>query len=196
MDPPGAYWLPNLGSGPSGVVWSRGRRTHVVDPVSGTGTFNDVPQEVVQAAYAPIGDAFAYIGHRKVGADQPATWYLYVGTSPFAAAGRRLDLDIDPGRLLGWRDAEHVVVVDFGRNLRVVDVRTGAVERLSLEVPEQAFPTPAYAADLWGNDLVDGVRPDRAPDPRWDVGLTGAGLLGALLPAGLALRGRRRRVRP
>jgi hypothetical protein len=196
VEPPGKYWLPSLGSGPTGVVFSRGRRTYAVNPRSGIGTFDDVPQEVVQATYAPIGEAFAYLGHRKVGADQPATWHLYAGVSPYAAAGRRVDLDIDPGRFLGWRDAEHVVVGDFRQNVRVVDVRTGDVERVALEVPRETFPTPAYAADLWGNDLVDGVRPDRVPDPRWDVGLAGAGLLGALLLVFLVVRGRRRRVRP
>jgi hypothetical protein len=178
------------------VVFSRGRRTHVVNPVSGNGTFDDVPHEVVQATYAPIGEGFAYIGHNKVGAEDPATWYLYAGVSPFAAADRRVELDIGAGRLLGWRDAEHVVVGDFLQHLRVVDVRTGAVDRVALSSPDETFPSPAYAADLWANDLVDGVRPDRVHDPRWDVGLAASGLLGALLVAGLVVRGRRRRVRP
>ena len=194
VEPPGKYSLPNLGSGPSGVVWSRGRRTHVVDPVSGSGTFDDVPQQVVQATYAPIGEAFAYIGHEKVLPDRPATWSLYAATSPSAASGRRLDLDIGPGRILGWRDAEHVVVIDnFELNVRVVDVRTAEADEIELAVPDETFPAPMYAADLWGNDLVDGVRPDRVADPRWDVGLPAAV---ALLLAGLVVWGRRRRVRP
>ena len=89
-----------------------------------------------------------------------------------------------------------MVVDDFQQHLRVVDVRTGAVDRVALSIPDETFPSPAYAADLWANDLVDGVPPDRVHDPRWDMGLGASGLLGALLVAGLVVWGRRRRVRP
>jgi hypothetical protein len=196
VEPPGEYWLPNMGRGPNGVVWSRHGRTHVVNPVTGSGAFDDVPREVVQATYAPLGYAFAYIGHRKVGKDQPAAWHLYGGVTPGLASGRLLEMDFEPRLFLGWRDAEHVVVSNHQQQAVVVDVRTGATADVDLTVPRESFPSTIYAADLWGNDLVDGVRPDRVPDPRWDVALGVAGVLGALLLAGLAVRGRRRRVRP
>ena len=50
---------------------------------------------------------------------------------------------------------------------------------------------PAYAADLWANDLVDGVRPPTVHDPRLPWWVAG----GVALVALIALRLWRRRVR-
>ncbi|SDD00153.1 hypothetical protein [Nocardioides lianchengensis] len=190
---PGKYWLPNMGAGPHGVVWSRSTTTFTLDPVSRTTSRVVVPQEVVQASFAPHGRGFAYIGHRKVAADVATDWFLYAGHTPAAASGRQIEIDIEPGRILGWRDSRRVVVDDFQGAVRIVDVVTGesVEERLSTG-PDQGM-APVYAADLWSAPLVDGVEPPVVPGPRhdllvWLVVVLGVGS-GALLLW-------RRRVRP
>lgn len=194
-DGAGHYWLPNMGSGPTGVVWSRGRSTFTFDPESARTDRVVVPQEVVEASYGPDGQAFAYIGHRPTGPNEPARWWLYAGTDVAAASGRRLDLDIEPGQILGWRDARHVVVDDFGRQVRIVDVRTGEVTSEILQWPEALAMTPDLADAMWANDLVEGVVPPTVPDPRWRDLKLGA-VVGALvlLVAGLGAWLWRRRV--
>ena len=163
----GHYWLPNPGSGPRGVVWSRGTRTFIFDPAKQTTSEVRVPQQVVEASIGPDEKAFAYIGHRRVGADQPAKWFLYVGRDEKSIAASPTNLDIEPGLILGWRDPTHVVVSNFQHAVRVVDLVTGDVERIRLGWSEGTAMKPVYASDLWANPIVAGVHPDHVPDPRW-----------------------------
>ncbi|GAA4365842.1 hypothetical protein [Nocardioides caricicola] len=185
----GYYWLPNLGSGPQGVVWSRGGRTFTFHPADMTRSSVEVPQRVVEWSDGPMLRSSAYISFGDRDRDP---WQLRAGD------GRVLDAGIQADDLLGWRDESTVVVAQLPyREVRFVDVTTGEVtasERLELpENGERVFLTPVYAADLWANELVDGVEPPDAHDPRfnpWGVAL-GAGVL---VVAG-ALVWWRRRVR-
>jgi hypothetical protein len=161
----GHHWLPNPGSGPEGVVWARGRRILTFDPQTGETTAVSTPHDVVEASYGPDGRALAYVGHRPSNPNESVPWHLYAGTS--AGQVRRVDLDFrGAAQLLGWRNEHEVVVGDFQRALRVVDVRTGEQESARLGRSTRLAMAPAYASDLWRNPLVDGVR-SSADDPRW-----------------------------
>ena len=187
----GHFWLPSLGSGPSGIVWSRGGRTFTFDPASGRRSTVEVPQEVIEWSSAPAGDASAYIAF---GDKERDPWRLFSGD------GRELDLDGDIDDLLGWRNQEVVVVATLpDHGIRYVNLRTGAVrtDRMAVEDDGDDFLMwPSYAADLWANDLVDGVHASDAEDPRLSV----RELVGWLAAAGVIAVGvgwlvRRRRVR-
>ena len=98
VEPPGRYWLPNLGLG----AVRRGLVARPAHARRGPGVGERHLRR--RAAGGRPGDVRtdrrgvrlhrAQEGRR--GPD-PATWYLYAGASPFAAAGRRLDLDIGAG---------------------------------------------------------------------------------------------------
>lgn len=155
----GYYWLPDMGSAPHGIVWSRGDRTFTFDPSSGRTTSERFPHELVETSYGPQDRATAYVAF---GEHKRDPWRLYVD-------GRPADLDVEPGAVLGWRDAHTVVVANLtGTRARLVDVRTGAAEDPSLDSSRDAGLEmgPLYAADLWANPLVDGVRPPHAGDGR------------------------------
>jgi hypothetical protein len=190
----GYYWLPNPGSGPHGVVWSRDRRILTFDPASGETRTVTTPQEVVEASYGPDGRALAYVGHRPTKPNEPAPWHLYVG--PSERETRRVDLGVrSVGLILGWRNDHEVVVNTRGLALRFVDVRTGDHEPGRIGGwTEGIMMAPAYASDLWRNPLVDGVK-SSAEDPRWwlrpAAWAAGAVLGGAL---GIILVVRRRRA--
>lgn len=161
----GHYWLPNVGPAPDGVLWGRKQRILRFDPDTGETTSVAVPHDVMEPSIGPDGRALAYVGHRPTPPDEPARWHLYAGED--AGETRRIELDIDPDGILGWRDARRVVVQQLpDRGLRVVDVVTGdyRVERLDRqgEVMWQV-----YASDLWRNAIVPGVEPPQLPDPRW-----------------------------
>ena len=188
----GHYWLPNLGSAPSGIVWSRKNETFTFDPATGVTTTAETPYDVIEWSVAPDGRSSAAVAFGEATRDP---WRLFAGA-------QQLDPDISPDDLLGWRDA-HVVVVGSLPDHRIsyLDVRTGeqvASDRMGVEGDDNdPLMWPVYAADLWANDLVDGVRPPSVGDPRvgpWEV----AGW--ATAAAGLAALGawlvRRRRVRP
>ena len=98
--------------------------------------------------------------------------------------------------LLGWQDADHVLVraalpgpVRRFAGVYAVDVRTGTRELLVRETRENWIGSPDYADELWTRALVSRPGPDRAYDPRW---LAGAGVA---LAGGLALLSWRRRAR-
>lgn len=186
-EPAGNYWLPNHGSAPSGIVWSRLRDTFTYDP--GTGATSSVrsPSDVVQAAYGPDGKALAMIAK---GADEKADWRLLAG--PTSDDLRELPLEIDADELLGWSDPQHVVVRQRSTGEAVeVDQRSGQVTSLELEVSGRQMMLPSYAADLWANPLVPGVRPPDVHDPRRPLWIGG----GVTVALGLVLVVRRRRAR-
>ena len=59
---PGRRWAPGVASGPSGVVWTRGRDVLTIDPVTGDRSEISVPQQLVDASFSPDGETLAYIG--------------------------------------------------------------------------------------------------------------------------------------
>jgi hypothetical protein len=160
----GHYWLPDPGSGPRGVVWSRDRRILTFDPQTGETTVVTTPHAVVEASYGPDGRALAYVGHRPTKPNESAPWHLHVGAS--AGEVRRVDAGLrGVGQVLGWRSEHEVVVSNFRRALGVVDVRTGESHTLTLGKQGNVM-WQLYAADLWRNPLVEGVE-SSAQDPRW-----------------------------
>ncbi|GAB4003099.1 hypothetical protein [Nocardioides ultimimeridianus] len=186
-EPAGHYWLPNLGSGPDGIVWSRGPRTFTFDPVTRRTSRVRTPFDVVEASYGPDGRAFAAIAF---GARKAAQWRLYVG--PSAEHLRRARLPIDADQLIGWSDAHHVVVRQLPSGEVVeVDLRTGVATRVAVDLEGRQMMLPSYAADLWANPLVPGRRPARAHDPRLPWWIVGGTAIVAIGPAGLWWRRRR-----
>lgn len=173
----GHYWLPSPGSAPSGIVWSRNRQTHLFDPLTGRTTVEESPYEVVEWSVGPDGATSVAIAFGEARRDP---WRLFAGET-------ELDPGISPDDLLGWRDAQTVVLASLPTHeVRYVDVRTGEVvgsERLRVAGDEGPLFWPQYAADLWVNELVEGVRPPRTSDPRvgpaevaaWAVGIAVAG---------------------
>ncbi|WP_028644520.1 hypothetical protein [Nocardioides sp. URHA0020] len=187
-EPPGHHWLPNLGSAPSGIVWSRGRKTSTYDPASGRTTSVEGDPGVVEASYGPDDEAFAAITKGETAQDP---WRLLVGPGSDDLAGVSLDIDAD--QLLGWRDATHVVVRQLPTGEAAeVDLVSGTSSSLGLDVAGRQMELPSYAADLWANPLVDGSPAAHAGDPRLPWWLAGGAACLALVGAWLV---RRRRVR-
>lgn len=186
----GFYFLPGLGTAPSGVVWSRGRTTFRFDPATGETTTERSPVEVVEASYGPGGQRVAVIAFGEKQADP---WRLFTG--PRADDLHEVATGLVPDTLIGWRDPHHVVLQELpGGRAQVVDLRSGESVTERLKVKGNGMMLPSLAADLWANDLVDGVPPPAADDPRgpWRVGGVGVGAGLVLLVAGLLWR---RRVR-
>lgn len=101
--------------------------------------------------------------------------------------------------LLGWQDAQHVLVRGAvpGTGNRVaavfsVDVTTGEADELVREARQSWGAFPLYASDLWARPTADRPGPDQVLDPR--LRAAGAAAL-VLVLGGLVLRVRRRRVR-
>lgn len=196
MEGKGHYWLPNLGSAPRGVVWARGDTVFRIIPGGWLRDQRTVHLQgtVLGASWGPDDRAFAYLGTATVIPDdrEPegtlAPTHLFVG--PDSSHLRRVDLPMELRKILGWRDATHVVVAYDHQKYAVVDVQTLEVERGSITGDLNFFSTK-LASDLWANSLVDGVRP---PDPDPFVlrpRLVVAGGVVAIL-AGLLLWKRRR----
>jgi hypothetical protein len=198
VERPGHYWLPNPGSAPDGVVWSRGDTTYRYDVAAGgvVGTV-EVPDEVVQASFPPRGRAFAYLAHAEVGPDEPARWWLHVQSG---SEDERVALDAEPAEILGWRDPHTVVVTPDGPGVRrvlYVDVRSARVVATDrVESVGASFPAADYAADLWAQPLVDGEEPPDVRDPRLRLVVVSGSVAAVSTLALVLLVRRRRRVRP
>lgn len=166
VEEPGRYWLPNLGSAPTGVTWARGRTVFRADPVTGDRTSLTLPQNVVTASWGPDDTSFAYVGRPSTGSDAP--WPLYAGRSVKQARGHEIDLpsDIHVDEILGWRDATHVVVGHQRSSVHVVDVETGQVERIDLAGYGEQLNAPYLADALWQQPLLIPVEPEGTTDPR------------------------------
>jgi len=182
----GHYYFPENGSGPSGIVWSRGRTIHRTDPVSGrtTSTMDAAPYEIIEASYGPGGKSLATI---TFGPTTKADWRVYVD-------GRQVSGIKNVVSVLGWRDANTVVIVSHPSTnvASYVDVRTGKVSK-TVRLHASALMMPSYADDLWANRLVPGRASPGVADPRLDVVWGGLGV-GAVVVAGgglLILRRRR-----
>ncbi|RNL64862.1 hypothetical protein EFK50_02420 [Nocardioides marmoriginsengisoli] len=190
----GEYWLPNIGSGPGGIVWSRDNDTYTYGTVAGATTSIRTEHDPVTASFAPSGSGFAYVGGtlaggRNGGIDAP--WKLYVGPTPDRM--RQVPGITDAGLVLGWRDPDHVVVATTDRDYVVVDVNDRSIEKGRIG-GNVNLAVPMLASDLWANDLVDGVQPPDASDPRTParIAVLGAGLVLAVGVFG-TIRWRRRR---
>jgi MYXO-CTERM domain-containing protein len=188
LEEPGHYWLPNIGSAPSGVTWARRGTVHRADPASGRRASHSLPQSVIAASWAPDDTAFAYIGRpldRKRG-----PWRLYAGRTLAEARDRALPLPSEAGQVLGWRDSRHVVVAHYRTTVHVVDVVTGDVERVDLTGQGEILNAPLLAADLWRSPLATPAEPEGTTDPRAPYRWAG-GVLMAVLAGAWVLRRRR-----
>ena len=194
LEEPGRYWLPSVGSAPSGVVWARGREVFRADPATGRRSVTELPEPVVDASWGPDDRAFAWIV-RPVG-DSDAPWELRVGRSVAQARAARPIVGLDVGRLLGWRDSRHVVVGDGSTNdARIVDVATGHVVRVDLGGAGGSINAPLLAEALWNEPLREPVDQTGRTDPRAPVrGGAAYALVGAGVGGLLVLR--RRSARP
>ncbi|GGO69221.1 hypothetical protein [Nocardioides deserti] len=192
VEGPGEKWVPSFGTAPSDVVWSRGRKVHRLDPLTGERRTSAFPQSVVVASWGPDDRAFAYVG-RRAGPDEPGRWRLYAGRSVAEARDRALPLGTQPGQILGWRDARHVVVGHWRTTVRVVDVVTGETETVDLDGGAAKYNAPLLAGDLWQNPLVPAVDQPGGSDPRRPY-LVGGAAVGAVAVVGLLWTRRRRRV--
>lgn len=191
LEKPGHYWLPNLGSAPTGIVWARQGTVYRQDLTTGQRSSYAVPQSVVDASWAPDDTAFAYIGkprHRN-----RAPWRLYAGRTLAEARHHALPLDFDPGQLLGWRDDRHVVVGHFRSTVRVIDVVTSNVDTIDMTGYGKVLNAPLLAADLWRYPLATPAEPAGTTDPRTPALWAGGALLAvlALIVGGRRLRRRR-----
>jgi len=189
VEGPGKYWQPNVGSGPQGIVWSRGKTTYTYDPSTRTTSSIQTEHDPVAASFAPRGTGFAYVGGRLTEEGINAPWQLYVGASPDQM--QRVSGIADYNGILGWRDSEHVVVAITDRDYGIVDVSDGSVDRGSFD-GDVNLNVAMLAADLWANDLVSGARPSGASDPRTPGRLAA---LGGVLVAGAVFTLWRRRLR-
>lgn len=192
LEEPGFYWLPNLGSAPSGVVWSRHDEVMRADPATGRRASLRLPYDVVVASWGPDDAAFAYIGRSST---DGRPWRLYAGPSTADLSLRILPAGADePSQILGWVDARHVVVGNWSATVQVVDVVTGAVQRLDLDGYGDQLNGPILAGDLWANPLADARPPEHTSDPRAPWRWAGAGVLalglGGLLVVRIRARGR------
>jgi hypothetical protein len=186
----GEFWLPDLGSSPDRIMWSRQGELFTYDPATGETSTRDVPARVVTWSVGP-GGREAYIDRGERNQDD---WRLLTGNG-------RVVRGVEPVDQLWWRDADTVVVPDVEERVSYVDLRSGAVvgtERL--EVAEDGrglvLTVPLYADDLWANDLVDGVEPPSVADPRINLSDVALVAVPALAVGSIGLVLWRRRVRP
>ena len=190
VEQPGPYWLPSLGSAPTGVTWARGQRVYRVDPVAGGRSTLTLPRVVVTASWGPDDVSFAYVGRSTEKRKGP--WRLYAGRTVAEARQGQIDLPagVQAAELMGWRDATHVVVGDYRSEVHVVDVVTGEVESIDLSGHGEQMTSPYLATELWQQPLVAPVEPDGTTDPRtWWRWVGGAALV--LLAGALFLLWRR-----
>lgn len=188
-EPSGAYWIPNMGEAPTGTVWSRGRRIYTFDPYVARTTSARTDFEVVEASYGPGSQAFAAIAF---GETDRADWRLMAGAAPSDA--REVPTAFAAERILGWTDAEHVVIGQLPElEAFEVDLTSGSSTPLGLGSAEELIDLPSYAGDLWANPLVEGTPQPTARDPRLPLQvLGGASALAALLAVVWVLWRRRR----
>ncbi|WP_460808868.1 hypothetical protein [Nocardioides salsibiostraticola] len=184
IEEPGKYWLPIVGSAPTGVVWARGRTVYRHEVATGRQSKLTLPHRVVAASWAPDDTAFAYVGAPN-GTNK--RWRLYAGSTVEQARDRTVALPrgVDPYEILGWVDDQRVVVAQSRNTVSIVDITTGAVDEQKMAGSGEQVSTPVLAADLWQNPLVAAVAPDEVSDPRqpwrWFTGALLAALAAALL---------------
>lgn len=195
VEPPGHRWLPSSGPAPRGVLWAREHQVHAFDPATGERSSFRLPHAVVMPSVGPDESAFAYIGgdwQRGTGEEDGGIhgpWRLYAG--PDRQHLEQLPLPFEPGLVVGWRDERRVVVSDHHDRYAVVDVHTGDTEVVRIQ--GTGGSSSQLAADMWANQLVPGVEPPDAADPRTRWWAAGGVVVALAVLGGLVLR--RRRVR-
>ncbi|WP_156464835.1 hypothetical protein [Aeromicrobium sp. Root495] len=180
--------VPRLGSAPSGVVWIRGGTVHRQDPGAGEKQSFALPGSVRDASWAPDDKAFAYLSAST--ADGPPQ--LRAGRTIGKARGRAVPLDVEPGRLAGWRDDDEVVVGHAEDRVEEVDVVTKKVRGIDLAGQVSPLERPILARGLWEEPLKAPVVPGGTDDPRFVLYGIAGGLV-ALLALGGAFSRRRPR---
>jgi hypothetical protein len=193
LEKPGHYWLPNLGSAPASVVWSRRGIVYRDNLATGQRSSYAVPQSVIEASWGPDDTAFAYIGTPLD--RNRAPWRLYAGRTLAAARDHAVPIDVDPGQLLGWRDDRHVVVGHFRSTVHVVDVVTGDFYKLDMAGYGKVLNAPLLADDLWQNPLTTPAEPTETTDPRAPFRWAGGTLLALLALTTGAMVLRRKQAR-
>lgn len=91
----------------------------------------------------------------------------------------RLATPLRPNQVLGWRDAEHVLVrgaLHGTSGVFSVDARTGEPRLLTAEAGSTYVPGVFYASSLWSSPTVSRPGPPGVLDPRV-AALVGAGLV-------------------
>lgn len=191
IEGPGRYWLPSLGTAPTGVTWARGQDVFRVDPDSGERRTLTLPRDVVAASWGPDDTGFAYIGGP---AGKKGPWRLYAGETVAEARDSAIDLPprVRPAQLLGWRDRTHVVVGHYRSTVHVVDIVSGEVEALDLAGAGEQINTPTFATALWQQPLIAPAEQQGTSDPRTPWLWAGAVLV-ILLGAALLVVWRRAR---
>lgn len=190
VEGPGHYWIPGMAHGPDGVVWTRRRDVHVSDPLGVWRESQRLPQQLVDAGFAPDGETLAYVGtEQQRGKSSP--WLLYVVEE--GSQSRQLDVGFETSAVLGWRNETEVVVSGDGpRDATVVDILTGDVTPLRMS--SESAMSPKYARDLWTRPVADLPDADAAGDPRiWMHRWFQAAVAGVLLLGAVVLVRRRRR---
>ncbi|MEO5711572.1 MAG: hypothetical protein ABIQ59_17325 [Nocardioidaceae bacterium] len=168
--------------------WSASGTSYTSRTVRVTGLDPQAP--LGSLAVSPDGSRIVLVSEQG---SQPSQ--LYAGR--LTAQGKRLAVRPLGTRaiassVVGWRDADHVLVqaaVGAASGVYAVDVATGATER-AVAVPDQTYtPGQVYATDLWSRPTAS--RP--APPDRLDRRLAALGGGAAVLVLLAALRTRRRR---
>ncbi len=125
-----------------------------------------------------------------VGALRPADRTAVVRALDLAGSGRRVDVR----SLVGWQDADHVLVdatVRARSGVYAVDVRDGSAQRVVATPSFTYAPGRLYASALWSTPVADRPAPTPVLNPR--LVAAGGGLLVLLLVAGGGVLLRRRR---
>lgn len=103
----------------------------------------------------------------SVAGDSP--YPLLVGRVLDGAVTFREVPGVDADEVLGWRDADHVVVRRWKQSPQgyvSVDVRDGGMELLSTPVSQNFAPGSVVAADAWQAPVYDAREPDWPVDTR------------------------------
>ncbi|MET3960230.1 hypothetical protein ABIE44_000164 [Marmoricola sp. OAE513] len=165
IEGPGEKWLPNPGSAPSGIVWSRDRNVYRFDPATGQRQTLRTAMDAGTASFGPDGTAFAYVGVPPVDPDPDVStpWPLFVG--PDSKHLRVVPGITDVRDILGWVDSTHVVVVIKNVDYAIVDITDATAERGTIDLGQDDLLRSRFASDLWANPLVDGTKPEQYRNP-------------------------------
>ena len=198
LEGPGTRYAPRIGSDPEGLVWSRGRRVTRVIPGAAPGRSGIVraPWEVLDVSFAPSGPATALVS-REPDPEAPGRLVpvLRVSRTADLGAGRQVPLE-EASEVLGWIDPAVVVVADVEHRAWSVDLHSGSVARIDVDLPVAdvsylgavgQVESVSVAADAWAGGLVDQTAPPEVADPRLLPRLLalGGGLAGLLAIGGV-----------
>lgn len=188
----GHRYLPNTGSAPTGIVWSRDETTYRLDPATGETTSWTTPQRVVEWSVGP-GAKSAYLAYGERKNDK---WRVFTG----GGSEIRIPDDARIDSLAGWRDADTLVLQSaHTMTFYFVDVTSGALvgtETIdSSSADSMKLFNPHYASDMWANPLVPGVPPPVVEDPRPTRAQVALVVVPAIAIGALGLVLWRRRVR-